>query len=293
MRPLEYEIQTILTTGSGVIARRQHPELATALAWLVRCGRLQAVLPGVYAPAQLSREVTTRMRAAALWAPDSVLTGAAAASISFWPGIPVGDVELAGVESRCRSTGFRFSRRTIPAELVREHDGLRYAAPALTALDLCDANGGDGIDTALRRRAATLAGMREALALTSRRPGNSLRRELLLDSRDEPWSAAERRAHRILRSAGITGWRANLPVASAGSVYYVDIGFEEEMLALEIDGRLHESDRGLFESDRWRQNHLVLHGWRVLRFTWSMLVEHPEQFLQAVRAALALRTSPW
>jgi hypothetical protein len=57
-------------------------------------------------------------------------------------------------------------------------------------------------------------------------------------------------------------------------------------LAIEIDGRLHEKDEDLFESDRSRQNALVVDGWRVLRFTWRMLKEHPEVVVAAIRQAL-------
>jgi very-short-patch-repair endonuclease len=54
-----------------------------------------------------------------------------------------------------------------------------------------------------------------------------------------------------------------------GQLFYIDIAFKRQKLAIEIDGRPHESDEDLFESDRWRQNALVADGWRVLRFTWS------------------------
>jgi very-short-patch-repair endonuclease len=57
-------------------------------------------------------------------------------------------------------------------------------------------------------------------------------------------------------------------------------------LAIEIDGRLHETSEDLFESDRWRQNVLVADGWRVLCFTWAMLRDHPEVFVAAVIEAL-------
>jgi hypothetical protein len=36
----------------------------------------------------------------------------------------------------------------------------------------------------------------------------------------------------------------------------------------------------------WRQNALVADGWRVLRFTWRMLKEHPEVVVAAIRQAL-------
>ena len=222
-----------------------------------------------------------------LAAPDAVLVGPAAAYVSFWPRVPMTDISAAVLgDRRIQARGFLWTRRTIPPELVVHARGLRYSTPALTALDLCSSVGGDGIDTALRTRAATLSDLHEALAMTSRRSGNSQRRQLLLDSRDEPWSAAERLIHRILREAAIGGWRANVAVPTLGSIYFVVVGFEAQKVAVDIDGRLHEDDRNLFESDRWRQNALALQGWTVLRFTWLMLTQHPDLVLQTIRSAL-------
>ena len=122
--------------------------------------------------------------------------------------------------------------------------------------------------------------------MTPHRAGNLEKLSLLIDSRSEPWSAAERLSHRLLRSTRITGWETNLPVHIDGQVYYLDIAFKQQKLAIEIDGRLHQTDEELFESDRWRQNALVADGWRVLRFTWAMLRDHPEVFVSAIIEAL-------
>jgi hypothetical protein len=111
----------------------------------------------------------------------------------------------------------------------------------------------DAIDIALRGRAVTLAAMYEALRMTPHRTGNLERLRLLIDSRNEPWPAAERLSHRLLRAAGITGWQTNLPVEIDSELFYLDIAFTKQKLAIEIDGRLHETDEELFESDRWRQ----------------------------------------
>jgi very-short-patch-repair endonuclease len=233
-----------------------------------------------------------RILAAMYWNPDAVLVGPTAASLSFWPKLAVSEVWVAlSRRYRVDPVGFRLQRRRVPAELIAVRGNLRFTVPALTALDLCDFLDGDGIDTALRTRSATLAQLHEALNLTRWRSGNRRRRQLLLDSRDEPWSAAERRAHRLLRGAGITGWRANYAVWLGNQLYYLDVAFEAVKLVLEIDGRLHEDDPGVFENDRWRQNDLVRAGWRVLRFTWSMLTEHPEEVLSTVRAALVQPSS--
>jgi very-short-patch-repair endonuclease len=166
-----------------------------------------------------------------------------------------------------------------------ERNGLRFTNPALTALDMATEDCADSIDVALRTRTATLEAMHDALTSTANRSGNQLRLKLLLDSREEPWSAAERRAHRLLRSSKITGWKGNLAVTVQDQLYYLDVGFRRIRLALEIDGRIHQNDPELFESDRIRQNALILNGWRVLRFTWRMLDERPSYFIEQVRRA--------
>jgi very-short-patch-repair endonuclease len=280
------EVDLLVRRGGGLISRRDHPALANTMAWLVRQGKLVPVLPGIYAPPELARNVEVLMRAVSLRHPDAVVLGAAAARASFWPDAPLRTIDVAASTRLARRQGYAFSRRHIPAELVVERAGLRYTAPALTAIDLATFECADAIDIALRTRAATLGGMYEALRLTPNRAGNLQRLELLIDSRNEPWSAAERVAHRILRAAGLTGWKTNFPVFLEGRLYYIDIAFPHLRLAIEIDGRLHAEDEDLFESDRWRQNALVADGWRVLRFTWQMLHEHPEVVVAAILQAL-------
>lgn len=93
--------------------------------------------------------------------------------------------------------GFRLTDRPVPGGLVVERHGLRLAAPALAALDLSNETT-EAIDQVLRTRAATLDGLWEAFELTRGRRGNEQRLRHLIDSRDEPWSAAERRCHRLL-----------------------------------------------------------------------------------------------
>ncbi len=56
------------------------------------------------------------------------------------------------------------------------------------------------------------------------------------------------------------------------------------MLAIELDGWETHGIRSAFDADRMRANDLVLLGWTVLRFTWSM----PDAYLcETVRRALA------
>ena len=172
------------------------------------------------------------------WDPDVVLIGSAAAWVSFWPEIRVSRIVCGLKHHRRPQAGYEFTRQQVPAELVVNRSGIRYTSPALTALDLCGAMGGDPIDQALMTRATTLAQLHRAMELTAARVGNRTRRQLLLDFRAEPWSKAERLFHRHLRDAGITGWQANRPVVLDDSTFYVDILFRKLKLVIEIDGRL-------------------------------------------------------
>ena len=103
-------------------------------------------------------------------------------------------------------------------------------------------------------------------------------------------SEAELGAQRLLRQAGIGGWKANFRVRLAGRVVVIDIAFPEFKVAIEIDGRAYHGD-DRFHSDRSRHNLLEEHGWTVLHFTWEHLTQAPDVVVRQVRAALDARRS--
>ena len=208
------EVVTRLRAGGGVLARREHRELAGPLDRLLRTGTLVALLPGVYCPPELAADLRVQALGALLWAgADAVLTGLTAAGLTYWPSAPAAPVTLALPTTTRRSrVPVRVERRTIPPELVLRRPGLVVTCPSATAVDLAATDhGGAAIDEALRTRAATLDQLWTAFAAQPDRPGNLARRALLQDSRDEPWSEAERECHRLLRQAGITGWGPTNP----------------------------------------------------------------------------------
>jgi very-short-patch-repair endonuclease len=252
-------------------------------------GRLVRALPGTYLPVELQDDFAARCAAVGWWCPDAVIVGAAAAKLTYWPELRVRQIDIARRGHVPQSPGYGFTRRLIDPDLVIERHGLRVTVPALTAIDLVPEMGGDAIDTCLRSRAARLTDLWAAFAGSRGRPGNAAREWMLLDSRDKPWSAAERLSHRLLRTNGVKGWKANLEVTVDGARYFIDIAFRGARLAIEIDGRLHEDDPDVFQRDRYRQNALVLAGWRVLRFTYAMLLNSPDYVLDQIRAALAER----
>ncbi len=277
MKSTHQEIAQIIGTN-GIVVCRDHPQLGAAIAHLSRTRRLTKVLPGVYTDPSEIAVPEVRIAALVASAPNAVLVGAAAARISYWPEVEVPVVSAALPHFRADIRGYTFSQRVIPTELIRCRRSIRFTAPALTTWDLTSTEGTETIDEVLRRRAATLDQLRHALDLTRCRRGNTERHRHLLDSRDEPWSAAERVLHRILREGGYRRWQANFEISLKGRTCYLDVAFPGLKVVIEVDGRWVHSDRATFESDRDRQNLLVAAGWRVVRLTWAMLA-HPDQVL--------------
>jgi very-short-patch-repair endonuclease len=280
------EIDRILRR-EGVFAVDRHPSLARTAQRMVTEGCLHACCPGVYTRFQDAAVPEARILAAATWISDGVLTGRAAARLTFWPDLAVPITTVSVPRKLASRPGVRLTRDRLPGELVAEVSGCRVTVPALTALDLVAEVGGEGIDRVLRLRLATLDDMAEALRLTPHRPGNRLRRTLLLDSRDEPWSEAEREGHRLLRAGGITGWRSNVPVWCGSTLYWVDVGFERLKLGLEIDGReVHKAENvAQFCHDRRKWTTLVNHGWTLLHFAASHVFDEPDWFVETVQTA--------
>jgi very-short-patch-repair endonuclease len=182
--------------------------------------------------------------------------------------------------------GTRLRRRDLAELDVVEHRSLRVTALALTVLEAAVQRGGGAslMDTALQRR-LELCHLEQAHARNLHRYGSARAQHLLTAAASGAHSEAERLAIQLLKSAGITGWRANLKIGN----YVVDIAFPAQRVAIEIDGWAFHSDQAAFQNDRVRQNQLSLLGWQVLRFTWLDLTQHPERVLAQVRVAISAR----
>jgi very-short-patch-repair endonuclease len=252
-----------LLANDGLVTRRAHPELVQAIKRAHASGELVRVLNGSYLASGVAGSVTHRVRALIDHDPDVVVTGAAAARLTWWPELPVPVIDAYRRGRSAPADGFRWRPRPPVSELFSR--GL--ATAALQVLDLMPDLGPSVVDEALRRRAVSLPALLRALALTPDRPGNGLRRQILADSRDEPWSGAEREFHRVLRAARIAGWRSNYRVRFDDRTYYLDVALPELRLAFEIDGFEHHGTRAAFERDRSRDAHLATHDWQTTRFT--------------------------
>ena len=101
-------------------------------------------------------------------------------------------------------------------------------------------------------------------------------------------STLEVRLLEIIRQHGIKAPVRQHRVTVNGKNYRLDVAYPDEMLAIEGDGfGVHsESERERFESDRERQNALVLLKWRPLRFTWRQIRQRSDYVADTISTAL-------
>jgi len=66
----------------------------------------------------------------------------------------------------------------------------------------------------------------------------------------------------------------------------VDLSYPERLLVIEGDSRRWHTLLNSFEIDRLRDNAAQLAGWRILRFTWDEITQHPERVVKTIRVAL-------
>lgn len=272
-----------------VLTRRAHPAAAHQLTHATRTGEAVALLPGTYCLSTVAGHASAKLLAPIRSDPNSVLTlGAAAlAGYDFDRACPT-TVVAATAQRTSRGRGIRLERRRIPAEWVQSRGALRFTHPAWTTLDLCGEEGPRAIDEALRL-GVPLDAMEAALADRGRRRGNAALRTWLAESRDRPFSFAERAAHSALREGDVTGWRGNVRLRLPGREVVLDIAFERERLAVEVDGYTFHSSAKAFTHDRLRDADLVAAGWLVLRLPATLAIDEPERFVHLVRRALAQR----
>jgi very-short-patch-repair endonuclease len=269
---------------SGVVTRDQlvqHGVSEDAVRGLVRRRDLTCLLPGVYAARPVAISFLQRAWAAALWS-GGAISHRSAAQLCDLPVPPSSDIHVT-VEHRQRRVvpqGVRVHRVPHSADEVRKVDGLPVTSPARTIIDLLRterfARAQTLFDRSIQLGWLDVEAVSQSVRSGLGRTGNVQLRLLLAAVEPGAHAESERVLHRILNAAAVTGWIPQFPVRLSAGVAYLDVGFPEQMLAIEVDGRrAHDENSDRFESDRARQNELIARGWRVLRFTWRTLNDNP------------------
>jgi very-short-patch-repair endonuclease len=250
-------------------------------------GRWRRLHPRVYLVGGHNLGYEARIWAAHLWAGErSTVSGIAAA---YWhgmistPGVPI----LVTVPRAVRLTptqGAQLRRRDLDRH-DRECDrGLWVLPPPLAALETAVLleDGSVFLDRALQKH-VSFEHVYRAYTRNLGARGSAAAGKLLIAAADRAGSAAERIFHRLLKDAGITGWRVGVPFGP----YELDVAFEAERVAVEVDGWAWHVDPTRFRNDRRKGNVLARAGWQLLRFTWHDLTERPRACVAEIRELLA------
>jgi very-short-patch-repair endonuclease len=188
-----------------------------------------------------------------------------------------------GVTTHVRPTGCRaVVRRGIPCtDPLRTVLDLAATGDEVLVAGALDRGIADGLFTAAAVRAAL-----ERTAGKGVRGAGVLRRVLArrLDADGERVSALESAMDRLVVRFGVPRPVRQHPVG--GTPYRLDYAWPDRLLAVEVDGYGPHSSREAFQSDRARQNALVLAGWTVLRFTWADVRDRPAAVAAVLRRAL-------
>ena len=80
-----------------------------------------------------------------------------------------------------------------------------------------------------------------------------------------------------------------LPVRLDERVVYLDLAFERERVAIELDGAAYHSGRANRERDMRRDAPLIAMGWVVLRYSYDRLHAEPETARREVYEVLCVR----
>lgn len=255
----------------------------------VRSGKWLRCSRGVYFADDRPFTDAARIRAA-VWSagPNAVASGLAAAwwhEVTKYPPDTV-EVTIPRTGHHPKQHGVKLRRRDLDQHDIVVRRGLRVTALPLTVVEAAARRGGGAklMDSALQRH-TELRDLWRAHMRNKGRHGSPAARRLLTAAADGARSEAERLLIKLMRAAGITGWKANYRLGR----YVIDVAFPADKLAIETDGWAFHHDQEVFQKDRVKQNEIALMGWQVLRFTWLDLTEYPQRVIAEIR--LAIRSS--
>lgn len=255
--------------------------------------RFQAVFPNVYVLRGV--DLTVRQQAAAAWLwshRQGVLAGLTAAA---WHGSKWVDASLP-VELIWSNTRPPHGLRTYGIRLAADEFGLVSGVPVTTpertAFDI-GRRGAVGaavaqVDALMQATGVEVEGV---AALADRHRGaRGLRNlETVLDLADSgAESPKETWLRLLLIRAGFPRPTTQIPVVGpdSGKTYYLDMGWEDVMVAAEYDGEQHRLDRWQYKNDILRQEELEKLGWIDIRV---LAGDRATQIIPRVRDARAGR----
>lgn len=283
----------------GVVALSQLRELglsASAVRSRVAAGRLHPLHRGVYAVGHPLVTMEGRWLAAVLaCGPGAVLSHRSAAAL--WGLRPTAratiDVTAPRRAGRKRDGIAVHSDATLAPADCGSARTIPCTTPARTLLDLAATVDRQALERACDRaevlRLMDIRAVHELLVRAPGRCGAPLLRSVLGEQDRHPEltrSELEERFLALCRHAGLPRPEVNVRVEVASEGVEVDFVWRTRGLIVETDGHATHGTRRAFERDRERDRHLMLAGWRVVRFTWCDVSRSPAEVASTLRALL-------
>jgi hypothetical protein len=248
----------------------------------------------VYQPNGAHRSLRDNIFAAWLWSGrKGIIAGRAAAALhgakwvdEFTP------VELVGPLNH-PAPGIIVRRERIGAEDLVDMGGLLVTNPARTAFDLArHLPRGVAVAHLDALSAATGLTAGDVAPLIARNRGTRSVRQCraalsLMDGGAQ--SPKESWLRLVLMDAGLPRPVTQIRITDGDLVAYLDLGWEEPMVALEYDGDQHRNDRRQYVKDIRRAEMVNRLGWHVIKVINE---DRPNVVVQRARDALARRSAP-
>ncbi len=263
----------------------------------IHSGMLERISRGRFRVVDLS-DLRSRLRSAVGALPDAVVSHEAAGELHTIPFIPrqIAVVTVdAGTTHRFADVTVRRSRR-LPTHHRTMIDRLPVTNMERTMVDLAGVVSPRRVELALddllaagRLRITDLSATVDELCGRGRSGSTALRK--MIDERADGPALNSTRLERlglgILRRAGLPEPELQFSLPW-DPIRRFDCAWPWCCLAVEWDSRRWHTQVDAFEADRARDREAVVHGWRLLRFTWKDVRDRPAEVTATVARALGL-----
>jgi hypothetical protein len=258
--------------------------------------RFAAIYPDVYLAKDVQPTLRQRTRGAWLWSERrGIVAGLAAAAFHGTKWIDE-DTPIELIHANPRAPDGVITRRVSLLEGEYQRRGeITCTTPARAAFDIGSRARGTLATTVAHLDAlvhATKVTAGAVAEVAARHPGSPGLRQLetaleLVDGGAA--SPRETRLRLLLIGAGLPVPTTQIPVVRDGrAIAYLDMGWEELMVAVEYDGDQHRTDRAQYVKDIRRIELLERMGWIIVRVVAE---DRPADILRRVHDAIARRSS--
>ena len=300
-RDVDQAVAALASRQHQLFSRRQALDLGASRSLIdrrQRAGLWPQEGPGVHGVAGATHTWKRRLMLAHLdLGPESVISHRAAAALHGVPNARRGSPELTIPRSVARSRRWRVHQAEVPPGDRTRVDRIPVTTLTRTVLDLSAVWPGPQ----LRRTVEELLianrlkldpfAKRVTANKRSGRPGSLMLAtmiEFLATGPVLPASELEAKLFEVLEAAGLPAPIRQFPLPSITSEGRVDGAYPLFRLIIEVDGRRWHARMKDFEKDRRRDIEASMLGWKVLRFTWTDIVEDPQWVCMVIATHLRM-----